>query len=590
MRTTKRVLALALTGLLLAACSHKDKDAPLAFVPADTPYVLANLDVLDDDARQALMTELDIRIPAEVAQLKAEAAQVADANPDAAKFLLTVAGELDGKTAEQISQQAGIDPKGRMALYGLGLSPVLRIELSDPAAFQNFVTQFETDNGKKFEAVTIGQQSYQRYVASASHLQLIVAVVGKQAVLSVLPDDADQSLLRQALGMDRPAKNMQDSDRLTQLAKDKGYAPWSVGLVDVARMLPLIAGNQDPLSRALLKARAEEESAKTGEPVANLMQVPPSCQADAARIASRVPQVSGGYVTLDDKQHDMRFDVSLANDIVSAFNNLKVELPGLGSDPSAPLEISMALPVPQLRAFVSAQADAVAAKPFSCPLLDNLNDNFSSLGDGMQKAAVPPIGDLLGVHVALDSYTPNPGGGMPKVSGRFVIASNNAPQLLTMAQITGPLLAGIKLSPNGVPTPLPAQLINALGEQGWAAMTPKALGMAVGDGEDAKFADMLKQPIGDAGQLMRMRIDSAMYASWADFMEQKAENLVTMEAAMNPANGGAPVDQKTTDANVAYVKAQYAAKKQEAARMQSQSIDVRMGDQGLIVRFDTEMK
>ena len=45
MRSTTRIAALGLGGLLLAACHHKDKDAPLAFVPADTPYVVANLDV-----------------------------------------------------------------------------------------------------------------------------------------------------------------------------------------------------------------------------------------------------------------------------------------------------------------------------------------------------------------------------------------------------------------------------------------------------------------------------------------------------------------------------------------------------------------
>ena len=52
MRSTTRYMALGFTGVLLAACGHKDKDAPLAFVPADTPYVVANLDVLDDNARK----------------------------------------------------------------------------------------------------------------------------------------------------------------------------------------------------------------------------------------------------------------------------------------------------------------------------------------------------------------------------------------------------------------------------------------------------------------------------------------------------------------------------------------------------------
>ena len=73
MRSTTRYLALGLAGVLLAACGYKDKDAPLAFVPADTPYVLANLDVLDDKTRNALLAQYDTRLPGQMVQLKSAA-------------------------------------------------------------------------------------------------------------------------------------------------------------------------------------------------------------------------------------------------------------------------------------------------------------------------------------------------------------------------------------------------------------------------------------------------------------------------------------------------------------------------------------
>lgn len=586
MRMTKRVLALAVSGLMLAACSHKDKDAPLAFVPADTPYVIANLDVLDDSTRQAILAQVDAEMPAQVAQMKAQADQLQATDADMAKYLRTVAGEFDGKTAEQVVQETGIDPKGYAAFYGQGLSPVLRMQLSDANAFQSFVTKLQNDYGKKFDSATLGTQSYQRYAAPASHLQFIIAVVGKQAVLAMLPDNAAEPLLRQVLGLDRPAKSIQDTDTLTDLAKAKGYAKWAVGELDLTKLLPLATGGQDPLALALLKARAESESAKTGEPVANLMQVPASCQTDANRIAARMPQMSMGYTTLDDKHRDMRFDVTLASDIVSAFNGLKVELPGLGSDPTSPFEISLALPMAQLRTFWSAQADAVAAQPFTCPKLDNLNDSFKNLSDTTQKAAVPPIGDLLGLHIALDSYTPNPGGGMPKFSGRVLVGTNNPAGLLAMAQVTSPLIAGVKLTADGKPAALPAQLTGALGESGWAAMGAKSLGVAVGDGEDAKLADLLKQPGGDAGELMRVHLDGDMYLSWIHLMEQRAETAASM-SAMNPDNTDPQNDEK---AALASTKAQFAAMESEAAHIKAIGASMKMGDQGLIINTHTELK
>jgi hypothetical protein len=590
MRTTKRVLALALSGLMLAACSHKDKDAPLAFVPADTPYVIANLDVLDDSTRQAILAQVDAEIPAQVAQMKAQADLIQANDPDMAKYMRTVAGEFDGKSSAQVIQETGIDAKGYAAFYGLGLSPVLRLQLADANAFQSFVTKIQSDYGKKFETVTLGTQSYQRYVAPASHLQFIIAVAGKQAVLAMLPDDATQPLVRQALGLDRPAKSIQDTDTLTDLAKAKGYAKWAVGEIDLTRLLPLASGGQDPLALALLKTRAESESAKTGEPVANLMQVPASCQTDASRVAARMPQMSFGYTNLDDKHRDMRFDVSLASDIVSAFNGLKVDLPGLGSDPTAPFELSVALPMTQLRTFWSAQADAVAAKPFTCPMLDNLNESFNSLGESMQKAAVPPIGDLLGLHIALDSYATNPNGGMPKLAGRVVVGTNNPAGLLAMAQVTSPLVAGLKLKDDGTPVALPAQLTNALEETGWAAMGAKSLGLAFGDGEDGKLSDMLKQPGGDAGELMRVHLDGDMYTSWIRLMEQHAENAATMASAMNPDSSDPQQDDQKNAATLASTKAQFAAMESEAAHIKAIGANVKMGDQGLEINTHTELK
>jgi hypothetical protein len=586
MRSSKRVLALAFSGLLLAACSHKDKDAPLAFAPADTPYVMANLDVLDDSTRQAILAQVDAELPAQVAQMKTQADQLADKDPDMAKYLRTVAGEFDGKTAEQVVQETGVNAKGYMALYGVGLSPVLRLELADPKAFESFVAKLQNDYGKKFDALTIGTQSYQRYVAPASHVQFIIAVVGKQAVLAMLPQDAAQPLLRQALGLDRPSKSVQDTDRLADLAKSKGYAKWAVGEVDLTRLLPLVIGGQDPLAQALQKMRAESESAKTGEPVTNILQTPPSCQSEAERIAARMPRLSMGYTTLDEKHRDIRFDVALASDIVSAFNGLKVELPGLGSDLTAPFELAIALPMPQLRSFWSAQAEAVANKPFTCPMLDNLNETFGSLGDNMQKAAVPPIGDLLGLHIALDSYTANPNGGMPKIAGRLVIGTNNPAGLLAMAQVTSPMLNGLKLTSDGKPVALPAQLTNALSESGWAAMGAKSIGIAVGADEDSKLADVMKQSGGDAGQLLRARLDGDMYANWINLLEQRAENNAAVTAAMNPDDATAKNDEKT----VARTKAQFEAMKSEAARIKAIGMRVQMQDQGMVITTHTEMK
>lgn len=455
MRSTKRIAALGLAGVLLAACHHKDKDAPLAFVPADTPYVVANLDVLDDDTRKALLTQADAQLPSELTQLRSAADDMAEKDPDLSRLLKAIIAELDGKTIEQFAQNAGLNIKGRSAFYGLGLSPVARFELTDSKAFDAFVGRLEAAYGKPFDTATVGGQSYRKHLSADAGVQIVLAEVGKQAVAAVLPADAPEATLRLAFGIDRPEKNIQDDGRLDKLAKAKDYQPWAIGQVDLARLLPLAASGKDPLFNALIKARAETEAAKTGEPVANQLKVSPACEADATRIASRVPSISFGYTKLDEKHQDIRWDVALADDITKAFSGMKVELPGLGAAGTAPFDISVAVPIAQLRPFWSAQADAVAAKPFTCPTLTELNEGFAKIGLMSQQAAVPPIGDLLGLRVALDSFDAGSNDTMPKFSGRILIGTSNPAGLIAMAQMASSGLQQLKLTPDGKPVALP---------------------------------------------------------------------------------------------------------------------------------------
>lgn len=590
MRPMKRTLALGIAGILLASCGHKDKDAPLAFVPADTPYVVANLDVLDDSTRQALFAQANAQLPSQVLQMKSAADELKAKDPDTANLLNAFASELDGKTVEQFAQATGIDIKGYSALYGLGLSPVMRFQLSDPAAFEGFIGRLETAYGKKLDTAKIGDQSYRRHISTEAGTEVVLAVVGKQAVAALLPADAPDSMLRQALGLDRPAKSLQDDGKLAELAKAKGYQKQAIGLLDLSRALPLAASGKDPLFLAMFKAHAKAESEKTGEPVANQMAIPASCQTDAARIAARVPSMSFGYTTLDAKHQDIRMDIALASDVTKAFSGLKVALPGLGTDGTAPLDMSLALPVAELRTFWSAQADAVAAKPFTCPALSDLNTTFAKIGPAMQKAAIPPFGDMLGLRIALDSFDASKSQGMPSFTGRIVVGTSNPSGLLAMGQMMTPALAQLKITKDGKPVALPTDMTKMIGQPVWAAMSDTALALGIGPGEDAKLGDTLKDAVGDAGRMMRMHLAGSMYQSWIEMMQTKADSITAMSNAMASSDTDA-ADSVAAKAEAAKrTHAQLDALKAQAARIKSISSEVHVDADGLVITSDTELK
>lgn len=596
MRSTTRFIALALAGFTLAACGHKDdKDAPLAFVPADTPYVIANLETLDDSTRQAMLTQADAQLPSQLAQMNAAADRLAAKDPDGARLMHALAAEFKDKTVESFAASAGVNLKGLSAFYGLGLAPVARVQLTDPAAFDSFIGRLETAYGKKFDTATVGSQSYRKYVSAASGTQAIVATVGKEGVAALLPADASPAMLRQALGLDRPQKSLADDGRLATLAKAKGYQSWLVGDLDMTRLLPLALGGQDPLLASVMKANASAESAKTGEPVANQLQTPPSCVSEASRIAARVPAISFGYTKLDAKHQDMRLDVQLADDISKSFADLKVELPGLGSAGTAPFDLSLALPIAQMRAFWSAQSDAVVAKPFTCPKLSDLNDSFAKLGPAMQKAAIPPFGDMLGLRIALDTLAANKDSAIPTFSGRIVIGNNNPAGLLATGQMMAPALAQLRVGNDGKPVQLPANMTAIVGQPAWVAMSGKAIGLGIGAGEDSKLDSTLKDPTGDPGRMMRMHLSGSMYLTWLQLMEEKVDSLAAATAALaktdTPASDGSTADTAAqTAANAAQSKAQFAAMKAQAERVDSIDAEMHVDSNGLVITSQTVMK
>ncbi len=593
MRLTTRFIALGLAGVLLVACGHKDKNAPLAFAPADTPYVLANLDVLDAATRDALLAQADAGMPSQLAQLEATADRLAATDADGARLLRALIAELKGKTLQAFTHDAGVDLAGHYAIYGIGLAPVARFDLSDPKAFDAFVGRLETAYGKKLDVAREGQQDYRRHVFATSGTQVLLATQGKHAVLALLPANAPTPLLRQALGLDRPQKSLQDDGRLAALAKANGYKKWVVGQFDLARALPLALGGNDPLLNAMHDARARAVAAKTGEPVANQLQSAPSCTAEAARIAARVPSLGFGYTRLDARHQDARLDVTLAADIGKAFSGLKVELPGLDGTGAAPFDMSLALPMAALRGFWSVQAQAVAAKPFTCPALLGLNESFAKLVPALQKAAIPPFGDLQGVRLALDALVPVKDKMLPTFSGRLMVASTNAPGLFALGQATVPSLTQLKPATDGTPLALSRDLTTMLGQPAWIAMTEKVLALGIGAGEDAKLAQSLKSAGGGAGQMARMHLTGDMYVQWLQLMEQKVDSLAAATAAMTRSDDTDTVDDAdaaTAAADAERSKAQFAAMKVQAERIASIDVEMHVLDHGLVITSQTALK
>ncbi len=514
--TLTRPLQLILTLTLaigLVACGQDDNpESVLAHVPAGTPFVIANLEPWPADKVNAMLAHSSAQLPAQVARMRELADELAEDNPELAGLMDAIATELDHKNWQAVFKDAGVDAGGHTALYGLGLSPVLRMQLSDPARFEVFVERVTKPVADAIAQATLGGVAYRYLDLPDIGLRLVLAQHDKQMIVAVLPPDS-QPQLRLALGLDMPT-NGSARERLQALAADQHFVSDSmIGYLDTSALLAQITSGKDPMVAAITTAALVESSnpEKLRSGLAALSS--PDCMADMARIAARLPRITTGYRKFDTSGMHQRTVVHLAGDITAAFADVRSPFP-LASGP-APARFTQTFPLPQLRDFWLAQARAVKDTPFVCAGLAPLNEAFAEIGAKARLLAMPPWGNLRGFHAELHDFSLAAGDALePHFVGGIAMAMKNPQGMLAMAQTMVAPLNALQLQPDGKAVALPTKLESFIHDPAWAAMNDKA--MAISIGPDKSLAENLLDTTsgGPAGLLMALHIDGRKMASW----------------------------------------------------------------------------
>jgi hypothetical protein len=526
-RIIHRCALLALSAGLLAACGkpQDNADAPLAFAPADTPYAYANLEPTPTGVTEQWSKHMQEYMP-EVLSIYDHLLDQAskDGKPEAARFVKiarVLLGELKTHDNWDKLRQIGLKPDARMALYGVGLVPVLRMELGDPAAFRAEIANIEQKVGEKLPVAKSGTQEY--WQIGNDKLVCVVAIEGSHLVLTVLPPNAPDALTQSLLGLTRPAQNLGAAGTLQALAKQYNYSPYGEGFFDLVRLT-------ERLSSAPQGTDAQFATA-LGLPVP--AAIDPVCKSEFLQIVHNFPRVVVGAEEINAQRlsisAELEIEAGLAQEIASAIG----AAPGTGASADGIVDISVALPLLKLKDFWIKQADKIAAKPFACPELKELNEGYAQSKTKVDVTIPPPASDLTGARFTLDKIelgaTP---GGMPDVAGKLLLTSNNPVALVAMAQLAVPQLKDLKLAPDGKAVALPAGLVpSPKAPPLFAAMSDKAIAIGAGAGEDAALGAYLKAAPANEAVFLRMSFSGKLYA----LIAQSAEKMKAM----------LPDDQKT---------------------------------------------
>ncbi len=458
----RHALALMLVTATLVGCGGKQPDASgtragsrgefadnplLAVIPSDTPYAFATFKPIPLEYLSKVSDAIKPMWSKAFDQMGADQQKIWHAFTDEI-------GPLDAKRFEEL----GFSTKARVALYGIGAYPVMRIEITSGDRVFALVGRLAARFELPLPAPT--QRGDRRYwIIDVKTMAVLIALDKTELVMSIGPRSFLDSNLALILGEQRPAKPITTSV-FRDIATRDGYSDQGVGFVDLARVGQL-AGAAAGLDAG--------------------------CQGVVGEIAAKVPRLTLGYDDFTAHKIAMGFVVELAPDLAAEVRSLAAPLAGFDKllELRPLFAVAVSGNVEHARGLATKLSTYLRDLDKRCPV-PGMEDAAQSLGN-IGSAPLPPFATGIhgGILVANDLKFPNGLSGRPEaIDGYAVVRMDHADDLLKMVASQ---LPGIEATADGKPHALPA----LLGFPGSFAAHPDALALAMGANSDARAVDLL---------------------------------------------------------------------------------------------------
>jgi hypothetical protein len=515
------------------AASNNSADL-LKYIPADTPYVFASTEPLPPALADKLEPTVDEILKAYqrilrhvMAEQLVKMSSEEGGAEEAEQFRGLMEGILGLMSLDGI-RGAGVERESAFALYGNGLMPVLRLELSDSDLFDAAVSRIEEKAGK---ALLIGEAKGTSYkYANAEKINVIIATLDDQAVITVVPESYDEAQVAIALGAKKPRKTLKKSKALRAIGEEYGFSGYMTGFIDVVRLSGIFAGRR---------------TSQDDEFFAAIEDGPPEfsevCTAEMLEMAGIAPRVVFGYSEISPKQLEGSMIVELREDIAAGLATIPAAVPGLGTDPGGFMSLGFGLNPMAIREFYEARLDALEADPYECEKFADLQAGVAKGREALNQP-IPPvvygfrgfvanIADIQGLDMS--SSTPP-----ESIDASILVAIENAESLVMMAAMMDPQIAALNLVPDGKPVKLVLTQLAEFAGDAFAALSTDALSISLGEGAEINSADMLVADSAEPTPFMSMNMDSARYYSMigeAMLQEREGDDAEKMPKAIRDA-------------------------------------------------------
>lgn len=494
----------------------KNTAAPmLKYIPADSPYFMATREAKPEQEAFDLYRRMQPQgsLESELDELRDMLTEVDD---DVLRSLLALVigmgEELDSVGTLDDAHALGLKMGPQTALYGLGLMPVLRMELHDEDAFRETLQRILAQKDMSLNTATTNGTEYW-VLTPEGPIKAILAIDDQQLLISIVPQDASDDLLAQVLGKTLPESSIGDTDALAELEQRHDFTPYGAGQIFSSRLFNELSTPTHSGTQALMEAVDAEPLDLS------------SCQADIDRITSRLPGLVMGMREYNSDRMEMNLILETDEDIVSDLRALTTKVPGFGSAEGM-ASFGLGLDLPVLTQTIQKYAREVRENPFSCDELQDLNSSWSEINMAVNNPITQMMGSSLsGFNARIDSLAMK--NGDPIATGVLALASQNPMSLLSTASAFLPELGALGLEPGGEARKIKSMLIPPDMPSLYAAMSDTAIVLGAGISDSATLKEELDAPVSERDLLLHGHMTGEFYHSLADVLEQVPTEEVT---------------------------------------------------------------
>jgi hypothetical protein len=510
----------------------------LAYVPADSPYLLGNLAPISDEIIDTYLTRAQPALDAiqdevsrSLASMEDDSGSDAtddDSDVQATRLMQAVLQELDGKFNRAGLQSLGFDLQSYQVVYGMGMFPVVRLGLTDAGALRATIQRVLGKAGIDATERDIQGVKYWRLADDATPdatAGLYVAILSDHLAVSLFPPLAEDELLPAFLGLSRPA----DSDaaaRLERLNADNDYTPFGSGILDLNLLLDAFTRPDTAFARTLA-ARSDT----------SVTDLPPECLSELRQIVSYAPRLTFGTTELTTHAVGIQYRVETQPTLAQELAALVADIPLADPLSKKFVEFSFGMRLGALRDFLRDKMASIQANPFQCEHLQDLNDSAAEAFASLNQPLPPLINNFRGLRASLaklsiDDYTND-------TEGMAAIHVEKPLMFVNMGQMFVPDLENLALEPGQPPVRLPQSILPMPDVVAYAALTDDAIGLSIGEGQENDLPAYLSRKAGSDGTFLSANYDLSAYL---DLTRNLTDQIESMQQDMDPGEPDVDVD------------------------------------------------